>query len=207
MVTNRHLSISLLFAGIALASPTMRVGTKLTYHSGYGTGTYSDTTGKPVAQVSYGEPFVGPTVEACYGPIGWFSGRVDLMQLAFFTTGGAAFKIFPMLGLDILAEPPLSWRLKPYIWAGMRLVSYGGLPETEPPTYHHDSEVHYRAGLGLKFLLNPKVEIFAETQLFSHDLWWDGVIVLAGLRNGHFAGLETCGFNSAELGARFLIGR
>jgi len=207
MVRIKHLTIYLFLAGIALANPTMRVGTKATWHNGFMTSTYLDTAGKPVAQVSYGEPFVGATIEACYGPIAWFSGRLDLAQLSFFTTGGVAFKMFPMLGLDILAEPPFSWRIKPYIWAGTRLLSYGGLPETQPPKYQHDSEVHYRAGLGLKFRLNPKIEIFAETQLLAYDLWWDGVIIFDDFGGASYSGLETCTLNSAEIGARFMIGK
>ncbi|MEO0071114.1 MAG: hypothetical protein ABIK39_03395 [candidate division WOR-3 bacterium] len=199
--------ICLVGTGLAVAGPAMRIGTKATWRPDYGFSGYYDTTGKEVARVSYGAPFVGATIEACYGPVYWFSGRLDLAQFQIFTNGVTAFKLFPMLGLDILVEPPLNWRLKPYLWGGARITSYSDVfVDNNPPTFPRDSEMHYRAGIGMNFKLTPRLELFGETQFFADDTWWEGVTVFPdGFWFGSWSGIQGLGFCGAELGVRLLI--
>jgi len=207
----RTAGVCLVLAGIALAEPAFRIGTKLTWRSDAG-GSLWGLSPVPEAGtlVSYGEEFVGPTVEALYGPAWDFlTGRLDLVQVAFLNPGGVAFRMFPTLGLDLMVEPPYDWRVKPYLWAGARLTAYSGLPEDGwRPVYQHDSETHWRAGIGARYRLTCRIDLFAETQWFSHDSWWDGVHELP---NGSWAAStserQVIGLVGAEIGARFALGK
>lgn len=206
----RTAGICLFLAGIALAGPTFRIGTKLTWRSDAGSSAWGEHPwGMPDVVVEYGQEFVGPTVEAIYGPA-WdiLSGRVDLAQVCVLTSGGAAFKLFPMLGLDLMAEPPTRWRVKPYIWAGVRTTGYAWMPTTLYPILQHDSETHWRGGLGGKYRLTRKIDLFAETQWYARDDAWEGVQVYP---DGSFMGgtsiTEVIGLVSAEIGVRFALGK
>jgi hypothetical protein len=159
--------------------------------------------------VSYGEEFIGPTIEASYGPLwGVLSGRVDLTQVSFFKSGEAAFRLFPMLGLDLMAEPPTQWRVKPYFWLGARTIAYTESFESSPIKFQHDSDTHWRWGLGGKFSLTNRLDLFAETQLYANDLWFDGPQVFP---EGDWSVVSTGsivgGLVGAEIGARFALGK
>jgi hypothetical protein len=195
-------------AGLTIAGPRMQIGTKATWRPDMGYSTWYDTSGTPVASVSYGEQFIGPTIEAVYGPFWGLSGRVDITQYSIYLKGGGAFRLFPMLGLDVMFEPPLDWRAKPYVWAGARLTGGESYSPETPPTFIHDSESHWRAGLGAKFKLTRMVELFAETQWYANDRWWDGVSVFPdGSYLAGCSGTEVIGLTGAELGARFALSR
>ena len=211
MTAAKTAGICLVLAGIALAEPSFRIGTKLTWRSDARSSIWGENQyGVPVVGVSYGPEFVGPTVEAAYGPL-WniLSGRLDLAQVSIFTSGGTAFRILPTLGLDVMAEPPVDWRVKPYVWAGVRTTGYAWMPTTTLyPVLQHDSETHWRGGLGMKYELTNRIDLFAETQWYSRDTYWEGVDVDP---DGSFmAGTsmtEVIGLVSAEVGARFTFGK
>ena len=201
--------VCLVLAGIALAGPSFRIGTKLTGHLGESYSQWEDSAQTLVVREVYEQTSVGPTVEASYGPAwGFLSGRLDLAQVSVFTSGGAAFRLFPMLGLDLMAEPPTQWRVKSYVWAGVRTTGYARMPATPYPVLQHDSETHWRAGLGGKFRLTRRIDLFAETQWYARDSYWEGVQMYP---DGSFlAGssmTEVIGLVSAEIGARFALGK
>ena|GEM_PF-841809 len=182
----------LVLAGITQAEPAFRIGTKLTTHLGESWSSSGDTT----VRVVYDKYSVGPAVEASYGPVlGVLTGRLDLGQVDFFMSGGGAFRLFPMLGLDVMAEPPTQWRVNPYAWVGVRTTGYKQAPFTGVYEVYHDSETHWRGGLGVKFSLNHRTDLFAETQWYERDTYWEG------------ASFEAIGLVNAELGARFALGK
>lgn len=188
----RTAGVCLILAGIALAGPTFRIGAKLTTNLGESYSSSGDTT----MRVVYDKYSVGPAVEASYGPVwGVLTGKLDLAQIDVFTSGGAAFRLFPMLGLDVMAEPPTHWRVKPYAWVGVRTTGYMQPRFTGVYEVYHDSETHWRGGLGVKFSLNHRTDLFAETQWYERDTYWQG------------ASFEAIGLVNAELGARFALGK
>jgi hypothetical protein len=159
--------VCLVLAGIALAGPSFRVGTKVTWHGAEAYSESFDTTGAPISRIVYERFSVGPAVEASYGPVwGVFTGRVDLAQLSIFTSSpsGAGLNLFPLLGLDVMAEPGTQWRVKPYAWMGVRAAGYRQSPSVHEilPT----AATELREGLGLKFRLNSRTDLFAETQMY-----------------------------------------
>jgi hypothetical protein len=152
----------------------------------------------PIERVVYERFSVGPAVEASYGPVwGVFTGRLDLAQLSIFTSspGGAGLGLFPMLGLDVMAEPATQWRVKPYAWMGMRTAGYT-LSSSRSWT-HPAASTELRGGLGLKFRLNSRTDLFAETQTYQrYDDWPAGETTFEG-----------AGLVNAEIGARFALGK
>ena len=209
MTAARTAGVCLVLAGIALAEPAFRIGTKLTYHGVESYSEWPDSTGTPVAREVYDRFFVGPTVEASYGPVwGFLTGRLDLAQVDIFTSGGAAFRLFPTLGLDLLAEPPIRWRVKPYVWVGVRTTAYGQSPSSSVAEFYRDAETHWRGGLGAKYKLSNRIELLAETQLYARDNWWEGVDYSLNEAQGtDESGIEIIGPINAELGARFALGK
>ena len=209
MTAAKTAGVCLVLAGIALAGPQFRIGTKLTWYDGEESSTWHDSTGAPVVKVSYDKAFVGPTVEAVFGPA-WnvLSGRIDLFQVSVMTSGEAMIvgRLLPMLGLELLVEPPVGWRVKPYVWMGARTSGYTEDPIF--PIHQYDSQTHLRGGLGGKYRLTRRIDLFAETQLYSRDSWWDGVRVLPdGSFTGRWMESEVVGLVSAEIGARFALGK
>ena len=182
--------VCLVLAGVALAQPTFRIGTKLTTHLGDAWSSSGDTTVREV----YEKTSVGPAVEASYGPVfGVLTGRLDLAQVDIFTSGGAAFRLFPMLGLDLMAEPPTQWRVKPYVWVGVRTAGY--TQSSSVYEFHPDAETHWRGGLGVKYRLTSRIDLFAETQWYARDTYWGGAMT------------EVIGLVNAGIGARFALGK
>jgi hypothetical protein len=189
----RTAGVCLVLAGIALAEPAFRIGTKLTWRSDAGSSDLVyDRFGEPVVIVNYDDEFVGATVEAVYGPV-WnvLSGRIDLYQVRVHPFDAPAeFMLFPMLGLDVMAEPPVDWRVKPYVWVGARTTIYTVSSASSPIEFQQDLETHWRGGLGARLTLTKRIDLFAEAQLYSSYLWRDDVSGLVG----------------AEVGARFALG-
>ena len=184
--------VCLVLAGVALAQPTFRIGTKLTTHLGDAWSSSGDTTVREI----YEKTSVGPAVEASYGSVwGFLTGRLDLAQIDVFTAGGAAFRLFPMLGLDVMAEPPTRWRVKPYVWVGVRTTGYTQPSFSGVYEFYHDSETHWRGGLGVKYRLTSRIDLFAETQWYARDTYWGGAMT------------EVIGLVNAGIGARFALGK
>jgi len=198
-------------AGVALAGPSFRIGTKLTWRSDAGSsGLAYDQFGEPLVMVNYDGEFVGATVEGLYGPV-WnvLTGRIDLYQIRFhYVDAPTEFMLLPMLGLDVMAEPPVDWRVKPYVWVGARATAYTvwfAPPPNEPLA---GLETHWRGGLGAKFNLTKRTELFAEVQLYSNDLMRDNVGTLhEGSFTNRLTGIEVSGLVGAEIGARFALGK
>ena len=201
----------LALAGIALAEPSFRIGTKLTWRGDAGSsGVVYDRFGKPLVIVNYDEEFVGATVEATYGPV-WnvLSGRIDLYQIRVHPDDAfIQFSLLPMLGLDVMVEPPVDWRVKPYIWAGVRAPAYIESFASSPFELPHGLGTHWCGGLGVVWKMNRRTELLAEAQFYSSDIWRDGAgTVHAGSFSNRLSGIETTGLLGVELGVRFALGK
>ena len=195
--------VCLVLAGVALAQPTFRIGPKVTWHGGESYMDVLDSTGRTIARVIYERFSVGPAVEASYGPVlGILTGRLDLAQVSISTSGigGAGFSLFPMVGLDVLAEPPTQWRVKPYVWVGLRTAGYTQSPSIYE--FHPDAETDWRGGLGVKVRLNSRIDLFAETQMYQRYNDWEGI-------DGSWDEpiMEAVGLVNAGIGARFALGK
>ena len=203
MTAVRTAGVCLVLAGIALAGPSFRIGTKVTWHGAESYSESFDTTGAPISRVVYERFSVGPAVEASYGPVwGVFTGRVDLAQLSIFTSrpSGAGFSLFPMLGLDVMAEPGTQWRVKPYAWVGVRTAGY--MQSSPAHQLRPDATTELREGLGLKFRFNSRTDLFAETQMYQRYNDWKGI-------DGSWGEpiMEAVGLVNAEVGVRFALGK
>jgi hypothetical protein len=207
----RTAGVCLVLAGIALAEPGFRIGTKLTWASDAGgSGVVYDRFGNRLVIVNYDEEFVGATVEATYGPV-WnvLSGRIDLYQIRVHPDDAfIQFSLLPMLGLDVMVEPPMDWRVKPYIWAGVRAPAYIESFASSPFELPRGLGTHWRGGLGAMWKMNRRIELFAEVQLYSSDIWRDDAgSVHAGSFSNRLSGIETTGLIGVELGVRFALGK
>ena len=204
----RTAGVCLILVGIALAGPSFRIGTKLTWRSDAGSsGLMYDQTGEPVIMVNYDRGFVGATVEATYGPV-WnvLSGRIDLYQIRVHPDD-AQFEFFllPDFGLDVMPELPVDWRVRPYVWVGARTPDY---VESEPWPLEYGIGTHWYGGIGAKLKVTNRTDLFAEAQLYSSDIWRDGVSALhGGSFSSRLSGTEVTGLVGAEIGARFALGK
>jgi len=205
----RTAGVCLVLAGIALAGPSFRIGTKVTWHGGESWSDLYDSSGAPDARVVYERFSVGPAIEASYGPVlGVLTGKIDLAQLSFSTSGrgGIGFSLFPMVGLDLMAEPPTRWRVKPYAWVGVRTAGY--TQSSSVYEFHPDAVTNWRGGLGVKYRLTDRIDLFAETQWYENNTWWDGVDY--GPEGAWMVGwstVEGIGLVNAGIGARFALGK
>jgi len=198
--------VCLVLAGVALAQPTFRIGPNVTWHGGESYMDVLDSTGRTIARVIYERFSVGPAVEASYGPVfGVLTGKLDLAQVSF-ASGGTGFSLFPMLGLDLMAEPPTQWRVKPYVWVGVRTAGY--TQSSSVYEFHPDAETHWRGGLGVKYRLTSRIDLFAETQMYERDNYWEGAQTFPdGSWVVGTSMTEVIGLVNAGIGARFALGK
>lgn len=199
----------LVLVGVVLAEPTLRIGTKLTWNNGSFQVTWFDSDGRDsLFEVIYLQKSVGPTIEATYGPAwGVLSGRLDIAHASFFTGGGVALRLLPTLGMDAILEPPVNWRVKPYVWAGVRTTGYYRMPKRSHDVYYLDADTHWRAGLGGKYMLSRRIDVFAEMQLYVRDDFWGGFVTLGDVVIPNIWLLEGAGLAKAEVGVRFALGK
>lgn len=129
--------------------------------------TWSDSLGE-VVRVTFKDPYWGVGLNAVYDPLGWCYARLELAEARFFDAGGGGLTLFPTAGLDALVEPPLKWRLLPYLWGGARWTGYWGSQDTPDPRFYGQPDYEARAGLGLRWLLDRHLQVYGETQVF---LW------------------------------------
>jgi hypothetical protein len=207
----RTAGVCLVLAGIALAQPSSRIGTKLTWRGDAGSsGLVYDRFGEPLVMVNYEREFLGATAEVVYGPV-WnvLSGRIDLYQISVYPDDAfIVFTLLPMLGLDLMAAPPVDWRLKPYVWAGARATTYYEFYASDPFEFPHGWGTHWVGGLGATFKLTKRIDLFGEVQLYSNDIWRDGVSTFhESSFTGRLSGTEVSGLVGAEIGARFALGK
>lgn len=209
MTAAKTAGVCLVLAGIALAEPSFRVGTKLTWHGGESYSELYDSGGTPAARVVYERFSAGPAIEASYGPVwGILTGRIDLAQLSFSTTGrgGTGFSLFPMVGIDLMAEPPTQWRVKPYAWVGVRTAGY--TQSSSVYEFHPDAVTNWRGGLGVKYRLTSRIDLFAEMQTYERNSYWDGAQTFAdGSWVVGTSMTEVIGLVNAGIGARFALGK
>ena len=206
MLAARTAGVCLILAGIALAGPQFRIGTKVALHGDQSYEDLYDSAGVPDARVVYERFSVGPAVEATYGPVlGFLTGRLDLAQVSF-ARDGVGFSLFPMVGLDMLAEPPTQWRVKPYVWMGLRTAGY--TQSSSLYEFHPDAVTQWRGGLGVKYSLTPRVDFFAEAQTYEQKNAWNGVdYVNRGEWVVSWSSVEGVGIVNAGIGARFALGK
>lgn len=215
----KHIGLLFGLATVAVASPAFRIGVSATEKwGGYCQAFYRDTTASGrqdyVYCITYAAAYRAVGIEAEYGPLWWFRGRLNLAEMQFFdhipsdpsAIGGHAFVIFPTLGADLSIEPPFRWRVLPYVWGGCQLTAYGGATEIPDPRFLFGPEVHVRLGLGVRYSITRRADAFAEVQGYSHDtfrnLLPDSLGAAGG--QGYYGGV---GLRRIQLGVRIAVGK
>ena len=186
-----------------IASPSFRIGNKIITNNNSFNITYFDTTGKEMFRVTYDDSYWGWGIEAEYGPLLIFCLRVDLAELRLFKAGGGSFVIFPALGGDIICEPPFDWRVLPYIYGGYQLTTYWGNQGTLDTRFIFGPEYHVRFGIGTRYSLNQRIDLFGEVQLFNEDTYTE--------INPEYIGehwiVGSIAVNKIQIGARLALSR
>ena len=154
-----------------IASPRFQIGTKIMTDNSSFNLTYYDTNGKEMFIVTYDDSYWGWGIEAKYGPLLIFCFRIDLAELRLFKAGGGSFVMFPVLGADIICEPPFDWKILPYLYGGYQLITYWGNQGTPDTRFLFGPEYHIRFGIGTRYSLNQRIDIFGEVQLFTKDTY------------------------------------
>jgi hypothetical protein len=193
----------------ASARPALRVGLGVVAEIGEPSyDSYYDSAGVELGRVTRQDPWAGPAFELEYGPVWAFRFRSELAQLRFMYAGGGALTM-PGLGLDLMAEPPFPWRLKPYVWVGGQWALYWGDQGHFDVRFEHKRVYNLGAGLGGRFVLSDRLEVVAEVEFWRHDMYgpmvdlrWidEGVLGLGYLHD------EALGLNRARLGVRLPLG-
>jgi len=187
--------------------PRLRLGMRVTAHNTAFSLTYPDTALGWAYRMTYDDPYFAAGIEAEYGPFALFRVRLDLSEARVYWAGGGALALFPAVGLDLFCEPPTTWRLLPYLWAGGQLTRYFGHqeePEVIDLRFLTGFERHIRAGLGGRFMLSRRVDLFCEVQLFSEDTYPEVDASEHGA--GHWL-IGRFGLCQAHLGARWALAK
>jgi hypothetical protein len=195
---------------VAQAEPLgLRIGPRLTYSSNTSVESYlfpGDTLGLHSENLITDRRYISAGLEAEYGPFLAFRVRAEIAQVRAYTTGGVDVTLFP-LGGDIIVEPPVGWRVLPYVYFGGELVplSFGNSSLGDSNTFVASPGHHLRAGIGGRVALTPRIDAFAEVQAYSDDLLpTEPAPEIGGTFQTGYGGV---GFMKVHAGARFLLAK
>jgi hypothetical protein len=194
-------AICVLAPAAALARPNLSIGIGAAVEPDLFCESVYDTLGNELLYISYADPWAGPIVELEYGPVWAFRFRTELARFRFFFAGGSALDI-PGIGLDILAEPPFAWRVKPYIWAGGRWTGYFG----DQGRFDEKTDHNLHAGLGCRWAVTSRLALAGEVRLLSDDMYGGPAIVFPDLFEFGHARLSGVGISRVSIGARLAVG-
>jgi hypothetical protein len=140
-----------------------------------------------------------------YGPVWAFRFRTELARFRFFLAGGSALDI-PGIGLDILAEPPFAWRVKPYLWAGGRWTGYLGDQGRFDARFIEKTDHNLHAGLGCRWAVTSRLALAGEVRLLSDDMYGGPTIFFpdGGMRLKYR--ISGVGISRISIGARLPVG-
>ena len=197
-------ALSLLVLTVASAdcvmAPTLRIGAKLTRSLESQSVTWNDSLGE-VVRITYRDPYTGASCEVVYGPLSLFSLRMDLAAYEFFDAGGSALAVLESPCLDVLVEPPVRWRVAPYVWAGFRMIRWWGSQGTPDPRFNGEVDHEFHAGIGVRYRLSRRVELFGESRWLTDYTW----LTYAPFRDypSGYGTTTVVGLCRAEVGVRY----
>jgi hypothetical protein len=202
--------VCVLSSTVAFARPALRVGLGVTTELAGDGLVYLDSAGIEFGRVTFRDPWVGPAIELEYGPVWAFRFRTELAHLRFMYAGGCGLLLFPDVGMDVLVEPPLAWRVKPYLWVGGRWFGYWGDQGYFDPRFVSPDVYSVSAGLGGRFAFTNRLEVFVEAELWRDEVF-DPVVELGLLEGEAFVGFWSqgsglLGANRFSLGVRLPVG-
>jgi hypothetical protein len=151
--------------------PELRIGPRITYFIPTGGMESYDSTGRLLLRTIEKQPYVALGVEAEWGPfLRVLRVKTELAHVRFYTHGGLELLTFP-LSADLSVEPPLRWRFRPYAYFGGTLTSgiIGHSSLEDSLTLPVPEEEQAQAGIGFRYALKPRMDIYAEAQLFSME--------------------------------------
>ena len=163
MLKSAYVSLVLLLATLCpAAKPAFRIGPRLTYGIPYSVYEQNDSA-FGVTRVIDQQPYVATGLEVEYGPLFMFRFGLELAQVRFFTHGGADIVAFP-LGANVTIEPPVNWRLLPYAFVGGHFGTdfVGRTTLGDSLTMVAPMEQSVRAGIGGRFALTPRIDLYTE---------------------------------------------
>ncbi len=152
-------------------SPGFRLGPRITYFAPYGGMESYDSVGRLLLRTIEKQPYVALGVEAEYGPfLRVLRVKTELAHLRFYTHGGLELLTFP-LSADLSIEPPVRWQVRPYAYFGGTLTSgiIGHSSLEDSLTLPVSAEEQVQAGIGFRYTLRSRMDIYTEVQLFSMD--------------------------------------
>jgi hypothetical protein len=170
LVDNRWCALFAVFfvLGFAAGSPELRLGPCITYGIPWTEMQFSDSAGNRIFGAVEEQPYVATGVEAEYGPVVLFRFRMEVAQVRFYTHGGLDFVSFP-LGGEVSVEPPFGWRFRPYLFVGGEYASnfLGNSTLVDSTTMIAPPVGSLRAGVGGRFALSRRVDVYGTVQLFT----------------------------------------
>jgi hypothetical protein len=151
--------------------PGFLLGPRITYFIPYGGMESYDSAGRLLLRTIEKQPYVALGVEAECGPFfRVLRVKTELAHVRFYTHGGLEMLTFP-LGADLSIEPPVWWRFRPYAYFGGTLTSgiIGRSSLEDSLTLAVPEEEYVRAGVGFRYALNSRIDVFTEVQLFTKE--------------------------------------
>ena len=138
---------------------------------------------------------------AGYAPADWVRFQMTLSELRLEWTGSVSLALAPGLGLSAQFEPPVAWRVRPYVWAGGTWTTR--LYTVRPPdVYVIDPIMTFGIGPGVTVRITPRLSAFGET-----DLWGISEYTAVDTRFKRVTGWETgwLGIGRLQAGVRYYL--
>jgi len=116
--------------------------------------------------------FTGASITAEYWPYQMIGARVTLVQIQFFAEGGSALALLPRAGVDLLVAPPVDWRVRPLVAAGLSTTWYRGGVNRGDARFLFDPDVHFWIGPGLSIRVTRRLAVCVEAGVYDVDRYY-----------------------------------
>jgi len=129
----------------------------------------TDSSGQVVARLVTDDAYYGLGFTTEYAPLKWLSVRATIAEARLLMQGGFALALFPMLGGDVILQPPVKWHVVPTARFGGTWTGYAGIRDTLDGRKWYPSDYSLRMGIGVRYRLNDRVNIEADTDIWEQE--------------------------------------
>ena len=196
----RTAALALVCAASLAVAGQFRIGTRFVLDMDSQVQEINDSSGHVIGRLVDDDMYYGLGFTAQYDPLRWLSIRATVAEVRFLKQGGEALILFPTLGGDVVVAPPVRWRLTPTVRIGGTWADYAGIKDTLDGRMAFPTSYNLRAGFGVRFHLNDRIDLEADTDIWEHE----ANIEIAPYMLSE-SGYTAIGLGQAHLGATFRI--
>ena len=197
----KTLALALLCAATLASAGEFRLGTRFVLDLSSSGTSLPDSNSQYVGNLTYDDMYCGLGLTAEYAPFSWLSVRATVAEARLLMQGGFALALLPMLGGDIIIEPPVKWRVVPHVRFGATWTGYVGINDMHDARSVFPTDYSLRFGFGARYRLTDRINLEADTDIWGEETEYTAAGVIVGQGK-----VGWIGIGQAHLGVTWAVG-